>query len=336
MIRRPGHRGSSKIGRVFLTLTVLWSRCHWPHCALIIRRIIVAAPLLTSGLVALSCSGIAGGNSRVVKHQEILLVPPMNAGSAGWCMAIPPEGGCAAGRSRPPIVAESWTSGGPPTVTMGYALTTSQVLSVSISGGSSIPTRAEAALPDGLRAVVIEVRGLNPEHEQLPHFTPLNAQGERMLQSSGRGSEIRGRGLASEVPVRNVDNPARPSSGACRISQEHLVGLKSEAGSVITVVKSQVGLIGQGFLSCASTSYKLDGWPLLACVLLDAGHPGADPPPLPNMKPLAGHPGIFEAPGPEGEFVARRVNGAWLGVARAELGQRVTLLEHLHATVRLS
>jgi hypothetical protein len=53
---------------------------------------------------------------------------------------------------------------------------------------------------------------------------------------------------------------------------------------------------------------------LTAAVLLNAADPGATPPPLPGMKPLQGHPGLFEAPGPSGEMAARRIPGAWLVV----------------------
>jgi hypothetical protein len=290
-------------------------------------------------LLMASCSG-SGVVSSASKNHKVLLVPPIDAGWAGWCLATQPEGGCAAGRSRPPIIAETWESSSLPTVTVGYALTTSRVVSVSIDGGSSIPTSAETALPDGLRAVVIEIPGLNPERERLPRFTPLDAKGDMIRQSPGRGTEIRGGALSREVPIRNLKDPARPSSGPCRIAAGNLPGLTTEGGSVIAEVKAYRGLIGQGYISCASTSYSLSGWPLLACVLLDAGHPGAVPPPLPAMKPLRGHPGVFEAPGSEGwsperaQF-ARRVHGGWLVVARAKPRQRLTLLEHLRAAVHV-
>jgi hypothetical protein len=73
-------------------------------------------------------------------------------------------------------------------------------------------------------------------------------------------------------------------------------------------------------------------------VLLDVSHPGSTPPSLPGMQPLAGHPGIFEAPGAEGERAARRIPGAWLVVEEEDrIGLRVPveLLEHLRATIHL-
>ena len=138
------------------------------------------------------------------------------------------------------------------------------------------------------------------------------------------------------MPTRRLTNPAQPTSGACRIGSTHLTGLKIGGGSVITKVTSYSGLLGQGFISCASASYSLAGWPILAGMFLNASHPGMTPALLPAMQPLSGHPGTFQAPGSEGEMVARRIPGAWLAVAKGKaLAQRLTLLEHLSATVDL-
>ena len=274
-------------------------------------------------------------------HEEVLLVPEVNSGSAGWCLirVNPSETGCPVVRSHSPIIAETWSGGGPPSLVHGYAVTTSQVTAVTVEGGSSIPTRTETALPDGLRAVAVEIRGKLAEDARLPGFAPLNGGGARIDQSTEtrpKPGEY-GRPLRSEVPTREVKNLAQPTSGVCRISAEKLAGLTVDGGSVISHVRSYSGLIGQGFISCASTSYSLDGWPLLAGMLLDASDPGATPPPLPAMKPLPGHPGIFQAPGSETwsprRIIATRVHGAWLVVSRAKLQQRLALLEHLRATV---
>jgi hypothetical protein len=288
-------------------------------------------------LLAVSCSS-AGRGARPAEGGAVLLVPEVNAGVAGWCLSTPPEGGCARGRSRPPVVAETWSGGS--TGATGYALTTSAVRSVSIDGGAVIATHEQSGLPDGLRGVSVEIAGLDPERERLPRFTPLNAAGDVIPQAAGRGNEISRGTLAVEVPVRSVSDPARPQSGACRIIAEGLGQVTVQGGSVVTVVKTYSGLIGEGYISCASTSYTVDGWPLLASVLLDAAHPGTSPRPLPDMRPLKGHVGMFYAPGPEGSsfeggLVARRIPGAWLVVSRAKLQQRVSLLEHLHALVSL-
>lgn len=305
----------------------------------IVHRVGASCAIALACLLLVACSSM-GDASVIALNQKVLLVPPVNAGSAGWCMAIAPEGGCAQGRSRPPIVAETGESSGPPAVTMIFALTLSDVRSVSIGGSRPIPTHAEASLPSGLREVGVKIRGLNPEFEVVPRLMPMNAHGVRVHQAPGRGTEFDQGALSTEVPIRSVENAAHPTSGACRIVQGTLRDLTARVGSVITFVKSYSGLIGQGYISCASTSYDLDGWPLLACVLLDAAHPGSDPPALPAMKPLQGHPGVFEAPGPEGfrsekALLARRIRGGWLVVARAKPQQRLTLLEHLDASVHV-
>jgi hypothetical protein len=295
--------------------------------------------ILVAVVVVLAASSCAGSADSISESHEILLVPSINAGWAGWCaISVDPSfGGCPPGRSRPPILAESWSSGGPPRNTVGYAVTTAQVAAVSFDGEPAIPTHAEAALPDGLRGVGIEIHGksLLEESETIPRFKPLNEKLEVIPQPTG-AHFLPERQLGIEVPTRNLGNLVHPTSGACRISADRLGRLTVEGGSVITQVMSYSGLIGQGFISCASTSYNLEGWPLLAGMLLNASHPGSTPPRLAMMKPLPGHPGIFEAPGSEEEdMVARRVRGAWLVVARAKLKQRLTLLEHLHAEVQL-
>jgi hypothetical protein len=75
-----------------------------------------------------------------------------------------------------------------------------------------------------------------------------------------------------------------------------------------------------------------------AAVLLNAQHPGAEPPPLPAQKPLAGHPGIFATPGIEGQRIARRIPNAWLVVETSDrIGLRIplALLETLTAEINL-
>jgi hypothetical protein len=286
-----------------------------------------------------SCASAVGDGSSVAKKDDILLVPPVEAGFVGWCMATGPGdvGGCAQGISRPPIVAETWTSSGPPNVTLGYALTSAQVFSVSVAG-SSIPTYANRALPDGLRAAAIELSGLNPEKQALPRFIPLNRKGEAIPLSTGdlRGTPTIPGNLAVLAPTHALTNPVHPTSGVCRIAVRRIAGLRVGGATVITAAKSYTGLIGQGFMSCAVTSYNLDGWPIRAMMLLSAAHPGTAPPALPTMTALSGHPDIFQAPGPQGTLLAWRVPGAWITVSKGKsLAQRETLLEHLRATIHL-
>jgi hypothetical protein len=288
-------------------------------------------------LVATSC---AGDSSLTTTDRELLLVPSINAGWAGWCVAVVniPVGGCPPGKSRLPVVSEAWSSGnGPPIETEAYAVTTGGVASVSFDGGSAIATHAESELPNGLRAVAIKIdgRSLLNESRIAPYFVPLNARGQ-IIRQVGKPTES----LGVEVPIRRVRAASFPLRGVCGIQATPLPGLAVGGASVITKIRAYSGFVGQGFISCASSSYNLNGWPLLAGVLLSASHPGASPPALEAMRPLTGHPGIFQAPGPEGAdpegaMLARRVKGAWLVTSRAKLRQRLRLLEHLYARVHL-
>jgi hypothetical protein len=53
------------------------------------------------------------------------------------------------------------------------------------------------------------------------------------------------------------------------------------------------------------------------------------------MKPLAGHSGVFQALGWNGRLLGRRTQNAWLVVeGGSSVEQRLTVLEHLHASVK--
>jgi hypothetical protein len=287
-------------------------------------------------LAMLGCGATESSDMVVgVKDQRVLLVPDINAGWIGWCMTTSHEVGCARGRSRLPIVAETWSSSGPPSVTIGYALTTNKVHFVSVAGSRPIATRVEQGLPDGLRAVEVRIPNLNPEKEILPRFVPLGEDGRRIPQSQGRGSEIAPGVLGADVPVVNVDH-VFPVGGVCRIDVSHVAGMVVQEAEVVSRVVSRSGIIGQGFLSCASTSYTLNKRQLTSGLLLNASRSGATPLALPDMRPINGHTGVFQAPVAEGEAVARRVVGAWLVVAGGGgIGQRLAVLEHLRGTVEL-
>lgn len=288
----------------------------------------------STSLAAIRYKSITGG------HTPIRLVPDTQAGIAGWCVAELNGVVCQEGRPHEPIIAESWSSSSPPPVTEGYALTLGQVASVSVNGGPRISTRHEAALPDGLRVVAVTIHGVKrprlsgatKRRRFALRFTPLNVKGEPIVELTTRHLRL----LAAPLPTLSLQDPANPTSGVCRIeTATPLAGLVAEGGSVLTQVRPSRGLLGEAFLSCASTGYSLDGWSPLAGVLLSATQPGATPPSLPGMKVLPGHPGIFEAPSSNGGMVARRIPGAWLVVERAPLQQRLTLLERLRATIHL-
>jgi hypothetical protein len=282
------------------------------------------------------------------------MVPQVTGGVGGWCVTIAPDSGCALrGASSWPILAEGWSDGGPPMRAEGFALTKATVAAVRRGdGGRPIPTYAESALPEHLRAAFVELRGgppllcgrglkkvmcmhLPPGSAQ--RFTPLTSDGTRMpeLRRSLSARVSAGYALSFEVPGREWKNPSTPPPGVCELGVSRLLGLVASAGFVATRVSPHRGLPGRPLVSCASDSYPYQGWPLVASVLLNAADPGSRPPSLPDMRPLAGHSGVYEAEGSDGHMLARRVPGAWLIVARGrDNAQLLRVLRHLDATVR--
>jgi hypothetical protein len=303
--------------------------------------ILAATALL---LIVSSCSQTIGAGSRrlgngsigtlVVSHAQVLLLPPVGGGEGGWCMTTAP-GKCPSLYSRPvsyPIVAETWGGQGPPPVDEGVVLTRGEVAVVSVNGSRAIPTWAESVLPDHLRAAVVELRGRSLfALARRPRFTVLDSSGTAIPQTTAPHPQ-----LVFRVPSRTWKHPASAPRGICGLKATPLAGLVAGGGSVMTEVRPHREVFGREFVSCASTAYLFKNWPIVAGVLLDASHPGTTPASLPAMQPLQGHPGIFQGPGVEGETIARRIAGAWLVVAKGEgLQQRLTLLEHMHAMVRL-
>jgi hypothetical protein len=291
------------------------------------RAVVVGACSAILGLSMMSCSNASATR---VHASSVLLVPELQAGWAGWCLAVKPGGGCAAGASRPPIVAETWQTSATSNATVGYALTSAQVAAVSVGGRSPIPTVGSSNLPDGLRAAAVEFPHLNPETELLPPFVPLDANGRTMAQSSGR-TPIRDGVIAVEAPTRTVADGKQDVRAPCELLALRLPGLRAGERRIVTRAQSYSGLIGLGYIACERESFSLNGWPLVGVVLLSAGHPGSNPTALPAMKQLAPHSAIYRALGPEGEMVARRISGGWLVVSGAKQEQRLRLLSHLTA-----
>jgi hypothetical protein len=294
---------------------------------------------------------------------EVLLLPVLRGGAAGWCIAVAPGGGCPISRLKNgPIVAENWIAGGgvksigagnairantePSDRAEGFALTTSQVAAVAVDGSRPIATRRGPGLPQGLREVVVRVHGAwAPEVEKpslfgrpphmapagLPRFTPLRRAGAPLTQRSEEGPLA-----VHELAGRSWSPPAAEPAGACQLRTSQLHGLVMEAGFVVTRATPVSGLFGQPLLSCASESYTFKGWPMVASVLLDARQPGSQPGPLPRMRGVTGSAGVFYALGSNGPMVARRVTGGWLVVSGGDgEAQRLTLLGHARAATHV-
>jgi hypothetical protein len=296
--------------------------------------------------------------SRPIPNSHVLLVPELQGGTAGWCLATgyrittESSAGCGAltTTSTGPILVEDGCDESETGIRL-YALTTSQVAAVSVYGGMPIPTTTNSTLPDGLRAAAVEVLRHNGHPSiglHCPRLTPLDADGQPIRDVGKRAAQLRfarrlpgtkewTRGVPGEHPGWNA---RRPAHGACELGATQLPRETSARwGSAATVIRPEKGLVGHALLSCVDITYFYLGEHALdAAVLLDASHPGATPPPLPGEKPVVGHPGIFEALGVGGEMAARRIPGAWLVVEEADrigLQVPVELLEHLRATVHL-
>jgi hypothetical protein len=104
--------------------------------------------------------------------------------------------------------------------------------------------------------------------------------------------------------------------------------LTAEWGSTITRIPTVRKYVGELFVSCVSTEYYLDGWPITAAVLLDAGHPGAVLGPIPGARPVSGYADTVDFAG--AGLSARRVGDAWLVVQGGSgTTQRVRALKAL-------
>jgi hypothetical protein len=310
-----------------------------------VRQIVAIVTLIVLAVLAPGCGAVSRavetrGGLRAKDAYQVLLFPEVNAGWAGWCFFatadVPGDGGCAGAQHYAPVIDETWSGGESPPETVGVALTTDAVARVEITEGISVPTHTEKSLPKGLRAAVIKVSGrdLMGSHVHRPRFIPVNSSGAVIPQApSETASE-----LLRAIPTRTVPHPADPAPGICEITMRAHPGLTADSGSVITEVHNYAGFVGSGFISCASTSYELAGWPLLASVLISAAHPGGWAPPLSSMKPVPGHLGVFAtlAAGgsePENELYARRSHGGWLVVGGGKASQRLELLGDLRASI---
>jgi hypothetical protein len=298
----------------------------------------------------------SSGPTQVVNTSDVFLLPILRGGVAGWCITDRPGGGCPILRiNHAAIMAEDWleqTLGrrNSPTRADGFALTQPSVAFVSIEGGPTVRTRREQGLPSDLRAVVVAVENFPTHKTKEPllkvfpgrptpevevanslRFTPLDLKQRPIVSSIQRSTPA-----FIEEQGMSWSRVQHKYTGVCKISATPDNGLVATAGFVLANIKRYADLIGKPFVSCASNSYRFAGWPLVASVLLDANHPGSTPGALPVLQRLSGHPGVFTTLVAEGDAVARQVAGAWIVVARGEgLQQRVALLEHLRATIRV-
>jgi hypothetical protein len=308
----------------------------------IMNQIVLALCVLVCMAWSSSCASVRADDryiTRPLPNAQVLLVPELQGGRVGWCMATIVGGaegssGCGGSPvSTGPIIGEGCEQN-ESRIDL-FVLTTSEVKAVSAGGGPQVPTKTNPTLPNGMRAAALEVVRNKGLPSGCREVTPLNASG---VPIRGRGKRrIR---LAFTLPdTRHWTEPRLPPPGACRLTvSKAMHAMVAYSGEVATKVKPYHGLVGHALLSCLDTIYIYqEEHHLPSAVLLNAEHPGATPPPLPGMSPLVGHRGIFEAPGSEGTVVARRIPGAWLVVQEEDgigLSVPVKLLERLRATIQ--
>jgi hypothetical protein len=306
-----------------------------------IRRFFLVGAISACVLAVSACSSTGSAATDptakvVIRDEPVLLVPNIHTGEVGWCVIDPGGYLCPYGFVRTPVIVASWSRSSSPPVSEGYAVTTSQVVTVSVAG-RRVPTRSESVLPRGLRVVTVEVDGTwggsrsdSRTAAGRLRFTPFNASGEAITERLTSGEPV-------NLPVETVPDPERPGNGACEIEiTAPLAGLVTETASVVTEVKPYKSAISSTLAACANTQYRLDGRHIVAAVMIDASAPGATPAYLPGMRPIKGRAAVFQTPGVEGQMVGRRIPGAWLFISGGgALLRRLNLLEHLRATVRV-
>ena len=105
--------------------------------------------------------------------------------------------------------------------------------------------------------------------------------------------------------------PASPPSIPFSIHTGAVPGLRPQRGNVVTHIAPVAEAQRGAFLPCADTEFYWQKQSLQAAVLLDAARPGSQPAALPQMQPVAGHPGVFDAPGSiQGHLTGRRIGNA--------------------------
>jgi hypothetical protein len=255
---------------------------------------------------------------------EMRLVPALHAGMVGWCAVLR---GSAASSARcpvsplegPSVLYEAWEGG--PSATRGYALTAGDVSAVTVNGAHiAVATQPVGGLTVSLGAAVVTIPA------PYPSIWPDEIDG---VVGGFVGSPHSGWGAPSLSPSLTLATtswqaPQAPPAAPCEI----------RAGRVVPLVTPLAHIAGGGLLSCADSEYSLAGSTLDAAILLDAAEPGVTPVALPNAMPVHRHPGLYSAPGWNGEILGRRIGGAWLLVeGGASAIQRERVLAHLRARV---
>jgi hypothetical protein len=323
------------------------------------RRIVAMLTALLAlglGVLAAFLGGGSGSRARVEfarRHAQVpgartsarirsaaRIAPSLTGGSTGWevrsggggsCCSVPVRGEPLAGG----ITVDSRSGYDTATFLAGPELAAVQV------AGHRIPiTTVPGHLPFGLRLVQVKIE--HPHAGQAPPAqtpqVPWPTRPMLALDSRGRALEPSKTPDEQLIPTRWWQRPQAPASGPCRLSAHGLRGLSAQWGHVAGAIAPYPRPIaGRAFSSCIDTEYYLHGWPLDAAILLDAGHPGSPPAPIPGLSAAPGARGFLNGPGGfQGDITAARLGDAWLAVAGGRgLAQRLEVLRHLTATIHL-
>jgi hypothetical protein len=302
--------------------------------------ILVAASLL--GLVACATSDQASVTDRevsqIVRANEVLLAPLLQGGTAGWCLrdVVAPTSRCDIPEVSDGAIFAEGCNARSRTNVEAFALTPAGTDAVSVAGGPPVRTRRELSLATDLRSAWVELHYQKPPTlAACPKFTPTSP-----IIAGDTHHEPLGVLSSSAVQWRRTNRPGtiRLPRGACEIGPADLPGFQAQSGAVVKRLRPARGLFGEAFASCASEIYLSATHASLAvAILTDAARPGSIPGPLPGMRPIADRSGTFEADGPGGELVARRLPGAWLVVQEGISGLReaLTLLSDIQVTIKL-
>lgn len=280
--------------------------------------------------------------------------PYLNAGETGWCVGVISterqrlrgwSEGCG-GTPGAPIVAESFEAPEPKHATLNWAITTAAVAAVRF-GDHVVRTRSEPRLPSGFRAAVeIVAPGYGPGPGRVREVTRVHGKVE-VLSHPRAVEALNAHGKVIHYPTPQAPRPGTtpswfqktvywappqaPPNLPCSIHSRPLSGPEPQWGNVATGIRPIAGVPGSAFVSCADTEFYWHHSPLEAAVLLNAARPGAEPGAFPQMQPVSGHSGVFDAPGGvQGHLTSRRISGAWLVVQGGDsLMQRLAVLNDL-------
>jgi hypothetical protein len=261
---------------------------------------------------------------------EVRLLPALEQGWVGWCVAVDSGEGCASVPTRRTPIFGGSSSYSPHAGWDAVAVTTSRVAAITFN---NIQVRTHyTGLPYGFRVARLQMpsHGVAGPPPMPPALTALDASGHRIAQQMP---------LDSGLPTTFWQRRGHAPPGPCRITAR-MRGLSPQWGHVATHLRSFNDIVGRAFESCADTEFYLHNWPLKVAILLDAGHPGRPPAPIPNMTPVAGTPDTFAAPGlvwhRSDDMTAKRLSNAWLVVAGGSgPAQRLKVLRHLQAQLSL-